>query len=112
MKQVQEISAEQFEQEVLHSEIPVLVDFYATWCGPCRMIAPYLERLAEEFAGRIKFVKVDVDRAPELAYRYGIHAVPTLLVFSGGRTVDALVGVVPPAELRGRLLSVLSPKRL
>lgn len=109
MSKVQEITAEQFNTEVLGSSVPVLVDFYATWCAPCRMLTPYLEQLAQEFEGRIKFVKIDVDRAPELAYRFDIRAVPTLILFHNGRTVDAMVGLVSPNELRAKLQSALSP---
>ncbi|MCA9707749.1 MAG: thioredoxin [Myxococcales bacterium] len=81
-----------FDAHVLASEVPVLVDFWAAWCGPCRAIAPHLEVLAGHFAGRAKVVKVDVDASPELAAQYGIRGIPTLLVFKGGQVVDRLVG--------------------
>ena len=82
-----------FEQEVLKSEIPVLVDFWATWCGPCRMLAPTIAKIAEEQAGVVKVGKVDVDEQPELAVRFGISSIPTLMVFKNGQRVKASVGV-------------------
>ncbi|MEX1366461.1 MAG: thioredoxin [Nannocystaceae bacterium] len=81
-----------FEQEVIDSELPVLVDFWAAWCGPCRAIAPHLETLAGRFAGQAKVVKVDVDDNPGIAQRYGIRGIPTLLMFKGGKVVDQIVG--------------------
>ena len=82
-----------FEQEVLKSEIPVLVDFWATWCGPCRMLAPTIAKIAEEQAGVVKVGKVDVDEQPELAVKFGISSIPTLMVFKNGQRVKASVGV-------------------
>ncbi|MCH9680684.1 MAG: thioredoxin [Deltaproteobacteria bacterium] len=81
-----------FGQEVLQSDVPVLVDFWATWCGPCRSIAPHLDTLADRFSGQAKVVKVDVDTSPQIAAQYGVRGVPTLLVFKGGEVVDRLVG--------------------
>lgn len=81
-----------FGDEVLGSDVPVLVDFWAAWCGPCRAIAPLLERMAPQFAGQAKIVKVDVDDNPQIAARYGIRGIPTLLVFKGGKVVDQIVG--------------------
>lgn len=88
-----------FENEVLNSDQVVLVDFWATWCGPCRAIAPTLETLADEYAGRAKIVKVDVDANPETAQRYGIRSIPTLFVFKNGEKVETIVGGRPKAEL-------------
>ena len=87
------LSAQNFEQEVLNAEIPVLVDFWATWCGPCRMLAPTIAKIAEEQAGVVKVCKLDVDEVPEIAARFGISSIPTLMVFKGGQVVKATVGV-------------------
>jgi len=96
-----------FEQEVLESDTPVLVDFWAEWCAPCKMVAPVLDDLAEEYEGKIKFIKVDVDTNPETALKYGIRSIPTLLVFKGGSPVDQVVGAVPKAVIKKRLDSAL-----
>jgi len=88
-----------FDQEVLQSDVPVLVDFWAAWCGPCKMIAPTVESLASEYAGQLKVAKLDVDANMGSAMRYNIRGIPTLLLFKGGRVVDMRVGAVPKAEL-------------
>ena len=88
-----------FREEVLNSEISVLVDFWATWCGPCRMLAPTIAKIAEEQEGKIKVGKIDVDEQPELAARFGIASIPTLMVFRGGAVVKASVGVQPKAAI-------------
>jgi thioredoxin 1 len=92
-----------FEDEVLNSGQPVLVDFWATWCGPCRTIAPTIEKLAAEYDGRAKVVKLDVDNNPQTAMKYGIRSIPSLLFFKGGRPVDQMVGVVPERTLAEKL---------
>lgn len=89
-----------FRQEVLESNEPVLVDFSAAWCGPCRALAPTLERLSDEFSGRAKVVKVDVDEASQLAMRYGVQAVPTLVFFADGREVHRAAGLPSEGALR------------
>jgi len=89
-----------FDQDVLKSDVPVLVDFWAEWCGPCRMIAPTIETIAEEFAGRVKVGKVDVDANGATAGRYQIRSIPTLLVFKGGQVVDQRVGALGKSELQ------------
>ncbi len=93
------LTEKNFEEEVLKSELPVLVDFWATWCGPCRMLAPTIEKIAEEQEGKIKVGKIDVDEEPELAAKYGIASIPTLMVFRGGVVVKASVGVQPKAAI-------------
>nr|4BA7_A Chain A, LBCA THIOREDOXIN [synthetic construct]4BA7_B Chain B, LBCA THIOREDOXIN [synthetic construct] len=98
-----EINDENFEEEVLKSDKPVLVDFWAPWCGPCRMIAPIIEELAEEYEGKVKFAKVNVDENPETAAKYGIMSIPTLLLFKNGEVVDKLVGARPKEALKERI---------
>ena len=88
-----------FDQEVLQADVPVLVDFTATWCGPCRMIAPFVEQLASEYVGRAKVAKLDIDESPATAQRYGIRGVPTLYVFKGGEVVAQQVGAVPKQKI-------------
>jgi thioredoxin 1 len=100
---VTRISEQQFDAEVLQAQSPVVVDVYATWCGPCKRLAPKLDEIAGSYAGRIKFVKVNVDQAQALARRYEIMGVPTLLFFSDGRLVDRAVGVPADTALKDRL---------
>ena len=88
-----------FEQEVLKSDVPVLVDFWAVWCGPCKAIAPTVEELAKQYKGKIKVAKMDVDEHQNVPQQYGIRSIPTLLVFKGGRVVDTIVGAVPKSKL-------------
>ena len=98
-----EINDSNFDQAVLQAKTPVLVDFWATWCGPCRMVAPLVEELAEEYEGRVSFVKLDVDRNPKTASQYGIMSIPTLLIFKNGQPVSHIVGFRPKAELKRSL---------
>lgn len=88
-----------FEQEVLRSEVPVLVDFWAPWCMPCRMIAPAVEEIAKEHAGKLKMVKVNVDDNPKTSQLYGILSIPTLILFKGGEVKETVVGVVPKKKI-------------
>ena len=98
---VRAVTAAEFEREVLQAEGLVLVDFWAAWCPPCRRLAPTLDGLAAEYEGRLSVVKVDVDENPELAQRYGIQSIPTLILFRDGRAVDKRLGALPKEELRG-----------
>ena len=98
-----EVTDTTFEEEVIKSEAPVLVDFWADWCAPCKMIAPIVEELAEEFDGKVKFAKMDVDSNPHTPTQYGIRGIPTLLIFSGGQPVDQVVGAVAKSALKQRL---------
>lgn len=93
------ITKENFENEVLKSDIPVLVDFWAAWCGPCKMLAPTIEELAKEYEGKVKVGKINVDEQQELASKYGIMSIPTVLVFKGGNVAAQSVGFVPKEKL-------------
>lgn len=103
-----EVSDANFEQEVLQSEQPVLVDFWAAWCGPCKALAPAVEQVASEYAGKLKVAKVDVDRNTATAMRFGIRGIPALLVFKGGKVVDQIVGYVPKEMIDRSLTKVLA----
>tara|TARA_B100001750_G_C15443407_1_gene564844 strand:- start:706 stop:1035 length:330 start_codon:yes stop_codon:yes gene_type:complete len=97
-----------FEEKVLNSKNPVLVDFWAEWCGPCKMIAPMVDELAEEFDGQMAFAKVDVDTNPITAVTYGIRSIPALLIFRDGQPIDQIIGAVPKGQLRKKLDSALA----
>ena len=102
------VTDQTFEEEVLKSEIPVLVDFWAEWCGPCKIIAPILEELSTEYEGKLKIAKVDVDSNAQKAGEYGVRGIPTLLIFKSGEPADQVVGAVPKATLKARIDKVLS----
>ena len=102
------VTDQDFEEQVEKATLPVLVDFWADWCMPCKMIAPIVEDLAEEYDGKVSFAKVDVDSNPNIAMKFGIRSIPTLLVFKDGAPVDQVVGAVPKAELKKRLESALA----
>ena len=103
------VTGANWHEQVLQSDQPVLVDFWAPWCAPCRMIAPALEELAQEYSGKAKVAKLNVDQDPELAGQFGVSNIPTLILFAGGRPVAQLVGARPKAEL-ARVLAEHSPR--
>ncbi|MBR9859616.1 thioredoxin [bacterium] len=98
-----EFSDANFEEEVLKSDTPVLVDFWAEWCGPCRMIGPIVEELSSEYEGKVKIGKLNIDHNREVPNTYGIRSIPTLLVFKNGELVDKLVGAVPKSNITSKL---------
>ncbi len=96
-----------FQQEVLESDIPVLVDFFATWCGPCKMMSPVLEQLSEELEGKLKVGKIDVDEEPNLAGQYQVMSIPNFVIFKNGRAVDQIIGAVPKEQMMAKIQAVL-----
>ncbi len=102
-----EIEEKTFDEKVLQAELPVLVDFWAPWCGPCRMVSPVVEELSEDYDGQVSFVKVNVDEAPKVASRYGIMSIPTLMLFKKGEPVDTIIGFRPKEELKKSLDTAL-----
>jgi thioredoxin 1 len=101
------VNDKNFAEEVLSAQLPVLVDFWATWCGPCRSISPIIEDLAKEFTGRIKVTKLNVDENPAIPSQYGVRGIPTLILFKGGKILDQIVGAVPKARLVTMIEKVL-----
>jgi thioredoxin 1 len=103
---VHQIQGSSFQTEVVRSELPVVVDFYADWCGPCRIISPLIEQLSKEYKGRAKFVKIDTDDNQELAGQFGIMSIPTVMFFSKGKVEDIVVGAAPAAVFKQKLESL------
>ncbi len=103
-----EISSEKFSEMVLKAKLPVLVDFWAPWCGPCRMVAPVVDELSGEYDGKVSFVKVNVDDNPETARQYGVMSIPTLIIFKNGQPVSNIVGFRPKPELKKSLDEALA----
>ena len=101
------VSDSNFDQVVLQAKTPVLVDFWAAWCGPCRMVAPVVEELAKEYDGKVSFAKVDVDQNPKTASKYGIMSIPTLIIFKDGNPMSNIVGFRPKADLKQKLDAAL-----
>lgn len=102
------VTDENFQEEVLESELPVLVDFWAPWCGPCRMVAPVVEEIAEEYVGRLKVAKLNTDENTKTAFEYGIMSIPTLGIFRDGQMIDSIIGAVPKRILKAKLDDHLS----
>lgn len=101
------VTDQNFDSEVLKSKLPVLVDFFAEWCGPCKMLAPLIDELAGEYDGKAKIVKLNVDESMESAQKYGVMSIPTLIFFKGGKEVDRVVGVLPKDSLAEKIDSLL-----
>jgi thioredoxin 1 len=97
--EVQQVSDESFDKEVLQANLPVLIDFWAPWCGPCKAIAPVVAELAKEYDGKLKVVKMNVDDNPQTPSKYGVRGIPNLILFKGGQVKDQIVGAVPKAQL-------------
>ena len=105
---ITDVSDTNFQAEVLESDTPVLVDFWAPWCGPCRMVAPIVEELAGEYEGRVKFVKLNTDENPNTAAAFQVLSIPTMIIFKGGEPAKKIIGAYPKRKLEGELESVLA----
>ena len=103
-----EVNESDWDEKVLKSELPVLVDFWAEWCGPCKMIAPSVHDLAVEYGGKLNVAKLDVDSSPRIATKYGVRSIPALIFFKGGKPVDQVIGAVPKSALKKKVDSVLA----
>lgn len=103
MSKVREITDTSFDADVLKADSPTLIDFWAPWCGPCRMVAPIVEELSEEYSGKVNFVKMNTDENPQVPSKYGIRSIPSLLIFKGGELKGTIVGYRPKGEIKKRL---------
>jgi len=108
MAKALEVTDSTFEQEVLQAKQPVLVDFWAVWCGPCKAIAPIVEELASEYEGKLKVMKLDVDNNPQMAIQFGVQSIPTLLIFKDGKPAERIVGAVPKKVIVDKLQGVVA----
>jgi thioredoxin 1 len=109
MAEILHLTEENFRSEVLESDTPVLVDFYADWCGPCRMLAPVIRDLNDDYDGSVKVAKLDVDAVPAIAHEFGVMSIPTVILFVGGRPADRVMGFEPKAHLKDRIARALAP---
>ncbi|MBN1480358.1 thioredoxin [candidate division KSB1 bacterium] len=103
MSNLLEITDDNFEQHVIKSDLPVLIDFWAVWCAPCKMVAPIIEGIANDYAGKIKVGQCDVDKSRQVAMQYGIRSIPTILLFKNGDVVESIVGAAPKAHIVGKI---------
>jgi thioredoxin 1 len=108
MSSAMDLTSANFEAEVEKAATPALVDFWAPWCGPCRMMAPVVDAIAEKYAGKVVVGKINVDEAGDLAMKFGVRSIPTIMIFKGGQAVDVVVGAVPEADLVAKLEKVLA----
>ena len=108
MTKLQAVTDDDFDKEVLESNIPVLVDFWAEWCGPCKIIAPVLEELAGDYEVKVKFMKINVDHNSQTSEAYSIRSIPTLLVFVGGKQVEQIIGAVPKTMIKAKIDAILA----
>jgi len=104
---VKEVTDQNFAEDVLKAERPVLIDFWAPWCGPCNMVSPVVEKVADDYVDKMEFCKMNVDEAPETARSYGIMSIPTLMLFKNGQKVDEIIGAVPESSIKTMISTVL-----
>lgn len=104
---VKEVTDQNFAEDVLKAERPVLIDFWAPWCGPCNMVSPVVEKVADDYVDKMEFCKMNVDEAPETARSYGIMSIPTLMLFKNGEKVDEIIGAVPESSIKTMISTVL-----